>query len=141
MDLTGIGSLFDFAAKVVDKVFPNATDAANAKLELFRLQQTGELAKLAAETDLVKAQLGINQVEAGNESLFVAGGRPFVIWVGGFGLAYAAILEPIMRFTAAVGFGYTGAFPSIDTEITLQVLGGLLGLGWLRSKDKQLQAK
>lgn len=137
MDITGLGSVFDFASKVVERIFPNATDAANAKLELFRLQQTGELAKIAAETDLVKGQLDINKVEAASESLFVSGGRPFVIWVGGFGLAYAAILEPLLRFTAAVGFGYTGIFPAIDTTITLQVLGGLLGLGYLRSKDKQ----
>lgn len=137
MDITGLGSIFDFASKVVERIFPNATDAANAKIELFRLQQSGELAKLAAETELVKGQLDINKVEAASESLFVSGGRPFVIWVGGFGLAYAAILEPLLRFTAAVGFGYTGVFPAIDTTITLQVLGGLLGLGYLRSKDKQ----
>ena len=136
-DLIGIGSIFDFASKVVERIFPNATDAANAKIELFRLQQTGELAKLAAETDLVKGQLDINKVEAASDSLFVAGGRPFVIWVGGFGLAYAAILEPIARFVAAVMYDYTGVFPAIDTTITLQVLGGLLGLGYLRSKDKQ----
>lgn len=138
MDMIGLGSIFDFASKVVERIFPNATDAANAKLELFRLQQSGELAKLAAETELVKGQLDINKIEAASESLFVAGGRPFVIWVGGFGLAYAAILEPIARFVAAVMFGYTGVFPAIDTTITLQVLGGLLGLGYLRSKDKQV---
>ncbi len=112
-------------------------DAANAKIELFKLQQSGELAKLAAETDLAKGQLEINKVEAASESLFIAGGRPFVIWIGGFSLAYAAILEPLLRFTAAVGFGYTGTFPAIDTTITLQILGGLLGFGYLRSQDKK----
>lgn len=137
MDLIGFGGIFDFASKVIDKIFPNANDAANAKIELFKLQQTGDLARLAAETDLVRGQLGINQVEAGNESVFVSGGRPFVIWVGGVGLAYASILEPIARFIAAVYFHYTGQFPVLDTTITLQVLGGLLGLGALRSYDKK----
>lgn len=137
LDAMGIGSIFDFAGKVVDKLFPDPQKAQEAKIELFKLQQSGELAKLAAETDLAKGQLEINKVEAASESLFVSGGRPFVIWVGGFGLAYAAILEPLLRFIAAVGFHYTGAFPAIDTTITLQVLGGLLGLGYLRSKDKQ----
>jgi hypothetical protein len=139
LDAMGLGSIFDFAGKVVDKLFPDPQKAQEAKIELFKLQQSGELAKLAAETDLVKGQLEINKVEAASESLFVSGGRPFVIWVGGFGLAYAAILEPILRFIATVGFGYTGTFPAIDTTITLQVLGGLLGLGYLRSKDKQTQ--
>ena len=137
MDLTGFGSIFDFAGKVVDKLFPDPVKAQEAKIELFKLQQTGELAKLAAETSLAQGQLDINKVEAASESLFVSGPRPFVIWVGGFSLAYAAILEPLLRFTAAVVFHYTGAFPAIDTTITLQVLGGLLGLGYLRSADKK----
>lgn len=137
MDITGLGSLFDFGGKLLDKIFPDPTKAQEAKIELFKLQQTGELAKLAAETDITKAQIGVNAVEAASASTFVAGGRPFVIWVGGFGLAYAAILEPLLRFIAAVGFHYTGAFPAIDTTITMQVLFGVLGLGALRSYDKK----
>ncbi len=138
MDITGLGAVFDFGAKVLDKIFPDPQKAQEAKIELFKLQQTGELAQLAAETDIIKAQIGVNAVEAANESTFVSGGRPFVIWVGGFGLAYAAILEPLLRFIAAVGFHYTGAFPAIDTTITMQVLFGILGLGAFRSYDKKV---
>ena len=138
MDLTGLGSLFDFGSKVLDKIFPDPVKAQEAKIELFKLQQNGELAVLASETDLAKAQIAVNAVEAANSSLFVSGGRPFVIWVGGFGLAYAAILEPLLRFIAAVAFHYTGAFPAIDTTITMQVLFGVLGLGALRSMDKRI---
>lgn len=137
MDLTGLGSIFDFGSKVLDKIFPDPVKAQEAKIELFKLQQTGELAKLAADTDVTKAQIGVNAIEASNTSLFVSGGRPFVIWIGGIGLAYAAILEPILRFTAKVVFGYNGDFPLIDTTLTLQILGGVLGLGYLRSQDKK----
>lgn len=137
MDLTGLGSLFDLAKGVLDRVIPDPTQKAQAQIALLQLQQSGELAQLAATTDLAKAQIGVDQVEAGSSSLFVAGGRPFVIWVGGLGLAYAAILEPLARFVAAVGFHYTGAFPAIDTSITMQVLFGVLGLGALRSYDKK----
>jgi len=136
-DLTGLGSLFDFGGKIIDKLWPDPQKAQEAKIELFKLQQSGELAQLAAETDLAKAQIGVNAVEAGSSSLFVSGGRPFVIWVGGFGLAYAAILEPLLKFIAAVGFHYTGAFPVLDTTITMQVLFGILGLGAMRSYDKK----
>lgn len=137
MDLTGLGSLFDFGGKILDKIFPDPQKAQEAKIELFKLQQNGELAQLAAETDIAKAQIGVNAVEAGNQSTFVSGGRPFVIWVGGFGLAYASIIDPLLRFIAAVGFHYTGAFPVIDTSITMQILFGLLGLGAMRSYDKK----
>ena len=83
------------------------------------------------------AQIAVNVEEAKSESLFVAGGRPAVIWIGAAALAYASILEPLMRFFAQVAFGYSGGFPAIDTTITLQVLTGLLGLGYMRSQDKR----
>lgn len=137
MDITGIGAIFDFGSKVLDKIFPNPVDAQNAKIELFKLQQTGELAELAAATDLAKGQLAINQAEASSGNSFASSWRPFVGWTGGIGLAYAAIIEPLARFTAAVVFHYTGAFPVLDTTITMQILFGLLGLGAMRSYDKK----
>lgn len=137
MSLSGFGELFDFAGKVVDKLFPNAVDAANAKIELFKLQQSGELARLAAETDLAKGQIDVNKIEAASTSVFVAGWRPAVGWVGAAGFAYSVILEPMARFIAQVGFGYVGLFPVIDTNLTMQILFGLLGLGAMRSYDKK----
>jgi hypothetical protein len=135
-DLTGLGSLFDFGSKVIDKLFPDPQKAQEAKIELFKLQQNGELAQLAAETDLAKGQLEVNVEEAKSANLFVSGWRPACGWVGGLGLAYAAIIEPMARFLAQVGFGYVGVFPVIDTTITMQILFGLLGLGAMRSFDK-----
>jgi hypothetical protein len=137
MDLTGFGAVFDFASKVIDKIFPDPEKKAAAQLELLKLQQTGELAQLAAVTSLAQGQLSVNAVEAANASTFVAGWRPFVGWVCGFGLAYSAILEPVARFTAAVVYKYSGAFPPIDTTITMQILMGMLGLGVMRSYDKK----
>jgi hypothetical protein len=66
----------------------------------------------------------------------VAGWRPFVGWVCGFSLAYAAVFEPFINWVAQVGFGYTGAFPKLDTEITKQILFAMLGIGIMRSYDK-----
>jgi hypothetical protein len=57
--------------------------------------------------------------------------------VCGFAFAYAAILEPVARFVAAVMFGYKGAFPAIDTALTIQVLFGILGLGAMRMREKE----
>jgi hypothetical protein len=137
MDLTGLGSLFDFGGKIIDKLFPDPQKAQEAKIELYKLQLSGELATLAAETDITKGQLAVNVEEAKSEKLFVAGWRPFVGWIGGIGLAYAAIVEPVARFVATVGFGYLGGFPVLDTTITMQILFGLLGLGAMRSFDKK----
>ena len=136
MDITGLGAVFDFGSKVLEKIFPDPAVAANAKIELFKLQQSGDLAQLASDTQITTAQIGVDTAEAANASVFVSGWRPFVGWIGGLGLAYAAIVEPIARFTASVAFNYHGAFPVLDTTITMQVLFGILGLGAMRSVDK-----
>lgn len=82
------------------------------------------------------AQIEINREEAKHESIFIAGGRPFIMWVCGVGFAYLTVVEPIARFIASVGFGYTGGFPTIDTGLLVTTLGGLLGLGSLRTYEK-----
>jgi len=87
------------------------------------------------ELQASQGQMEINKVEAASSSLFVAGWRPAVGWIGAAGLGYAAIIEPIMTFTATMK-GYTGAFPAIDTTITMQILFGILGLGAFRSAEK-----
>lgn len=82
------------------------------------------------------AQINTNTEEAKSVSVFVAGWRPAVGWVGAAGFAYATIIEPIAEFVAQVS-GYTGHFPVLDNALMLQVLGGILGLGVLRSYDKK----
>jgi hypothetical protein len=136
MSLDPVSAILDIGSKVIDRLWPDPSKAAEAKLELFKMQQNGELAQLAAETELAKGQLEINKVEAASSSLLVSGGRPFIIWVCGFSLLYAAILEPMARFTATVLLHYVGPFPVLDTTITLQVLFALLGLSGYRSIEK-----
>ena len=136
MSLDPVTTILDIGGKVIDKLWPDPAQRDAAKLELFKLQQSGELAAMAAETELAKAQIEVNNTEAQNSSLFVSGGRPFVIWICGSALGYAAILEPILRFIATVVFHYSGQFPIIDTTLTMQLLLGLLGLGGMRSWEK-----
>lgn len=132
-----IGPLSDIISKVIDRILPQDPEkAAAAQLELLKLQQTGELAQLTADTDLAKAQIGVNTEEAKSVNWFVAGARPFILWGCGFGLMYAALFEPIARFIAQVMYHYTGGFPILDTTITTQLLFGLLGLGGFRTVEK-----
>jgi hypothetical protein len=137
MALDPLTAALDIGGKLIDKFFPDPAQADAAKLKLLEMQQSGELAKLTAETDLAKGQLTINEKEAQSESIFVAGGRPFIIWMCGCALGYATILEPVARFVATVVYHYNGAFPAIDTALTLQILLGLLGLSGMRSYDKK----
>lgn len=130
MSLDPITAALDLGSKIIERVFPDANQAAAAKLRLLEMQQNGDLQVMASQMD-------INKIEASNSSIFVSGWRPFIGWVCGISLAYAAILEPVSRFIASVMFKYNGAFPVIDTTLTLQILLGLLGLAGMRSWEKK----
>ena len=130
-----IGPILEIGKGIINRLFPDPAAAAAAQLELLKMQQNGDLAQLAADTDLAKLQIQTNIAEAAG-NWFTAGWRPCIGWVCGAGLAYAALIEPFARFIAKVWFGYTGEFPVIDTNLTMQILMGMLGLGAMRSIEK-----
>ena len=130
-----LSGLFDLGKGLIDRLFPDPAAKAAAQLELLKMQQAGDLAQLAADTDLAKLQIQTNMAEAAG-NWFTAGWRPFIGWICGVSLCYVAIIEPVARFVAQVWFAYTGAFPTIDTQLTMQVLLGMLGLGTMRSVEK-----
>ena len=131
-----LSGIFNLGKGLIDRLWPDPAQKAAAALELARMQQNGELAQLAADTDLAKLQVQVNLEEAKSANWFVAGWRPFIGWTCGCGLAYVSIIEPLARFSAQVWFHYTGAFPVIDTTITMQVLLGMLGLAAARTVEK-----
>ena len=131
-----LSGIFDIGKGLIDRLWPDPAAKAAAQLELLKMQNAGEFAHLAAETDLARLQIQTNIEEAKSTNWFVAGWRPGIGWVCGAGLAYAALIEPFARFIAKVWFGYTGDFPVIDTDLTLQILMGMLGLGAMRSAEK-----
>ena len=131
-----LSALFDLGKTAIEKIWPDPSKRAEELFRLEKLKQDGNLAALQAEVSLMLGQIEINKVEAQHPSVFVAGARPAVMWIGAFGLAYAAVIEPIARFVARVVFEYAGEFPALDTTITMQVLFGILGLGAYRTYEK-----
>ena len=113
----GLGLVDTFLNKFVKDKDLAAKLAAQARSEEFQ----GELESL-------KGQLAINQQEAAHKSLFVAGWRPFIGWICGFGLAYNVLINPILStwFT----------MPPVDPGLLYPVLTGMLGLGAMRSWEK-----
>jgi hypothetical protein len=136
MSIDPISAALDVGKSLIDRIWPDPVEAEKAKIRLVEISQQGDLAKLNAEIQLLVGQMEINRQEAQHKSIFVAGWRPFIGWVCGLGLAYAALLEPLMRFIARI-MGYADKFPPIDTDITLQVLLGMLGLGIMRTREKE----
>jgi hypothetical protein len=135
LDITGIGAIFDFGSKVIDKIFPDQTEAAKAKLAMFELQQKGELAQLQNEFQLAIKQGEINVEEAKNTSMFVAGWRPAAGWVCVLGLSYSVFIRPMLSWLSTLG-NLVAVPPVIDTTILMQLLFGMLGLGAMRTYEK-----
>jgi hypothetical protein len=136
MSLDPLTAALDVGKSLIEKIWPDPVKQSEEIRKLEELHQRGDLATLNAEVQLLIGQININIAEAGHKSIFVAGWRPFVGWVCGFGLLYASVVEPIMRFIAKLS-DYTGTFPALDTTITMQVLLGMLGLGLMRTKEKE----
>jgi hypothetical protein len=123
------------AGKLVDKLIPDPQAAAEAKYKLLALAQDGTLKQLMADTDLAKAQDAINQVEAGNSSLFVAGWRPFVGWICGGALGFNYMIAPLGNWVAALG-GSHAVIPTLDFAVMSPILTGMLGFGAMRTYEK-----
>ena len=115
-------------------------------------QGIGSFAKDLREAITGKSILDPNQqaeilmkmsaIEAANARLFVSGWRPAVGWVCVLGLGYTFLLKPLLPWIIAVGALIVGkqsivpALPPVDIGELIILLGGMLGLGAMRSVDK-----
>lgn len=128
MALDPITAALDIGGKLIDRLWPDAAQAAAAKLELIKLQQSGELAQIAG-------QLQINATEAASSSVFVGGWRPGIGWVCGAALAMQYIARPLLEWAGIVLGHPLPTLPGIDANLW-ELLLGMLGLGGLRTYEK-----
>ena len=82
------------------------------------------------------AQIAVNAEQAKHPSMFVAGGRPAVIWICVFGLALNYVILPIASWACAIWYPAI-ILPTLDITELNTLLYGLLGMGALRSYDKK----
>jgi hypothetical protein len=129
-----IPAVIEAASKALDRIFPDPQQAAAAKLELLKMQQQGEFKQLDADVQLALQQMQINMIEASSTSVWSSGWRPGAGWAGVAGMAYTALLQPLLSWAAAVK-GWPQP-PDIGSDELWAVMFGLLGLGTMRSFDK-----
>ena len=97
-----------------------------------------ELATMADKhaQEISLAQIEVNKAEAASGSFFKGGWRPAVGWVCAIAFAWHFVIQSLLVFA----FTYAGAevpdLPEFDMSALLTVLGGLLGLGSLRTFEK-----
>jgi len=128
MDFTGLGAVADLAGDIINRFWPDASEADKSKLTL-------ALAQLNAELETAKGQLGVNQAEAGNASVFVSGWRPGVGWICVAALGYQFVLYPALLWLTA-WFPELHAPQPVMSETLWELMFGMLGLASLRSWEK-----
>ena len=125
-----LGKLVDPVSNILDKVVEDKDQKARLAHEI------ATMAERHAQ-ELAKGQLAINAEEAKSRNIFVAGWRPFVGWTCGLALCVHFLLIPIADVvTAYLGFEPV-TYPAFDMDTLMTVLLGMLGLGGLRTYEKQ----
>jgi hypothetical protein len=87
--------------------------------------------------DLALAQIEVNKAEASSGSLFKGGWRPFIGWVCGGAFAYHFVLQPVIVFGVLTAGIDLPPLPEFDMASLMTVMMGMLGLGGLRTYEKQ----
>ena len=124
-----IASLIGPVSGILDKVISDSDMKAKLAHEIATMSDNHAQQALLA-------QLEINKAEAASGSLFKGGWRPAVGWVCALAFAYHYLLQPLLVFILTASGVDLPELPVFDMSTLLTVLGGLLGIGGLRSYEK-----
>jgi len=124
-----ISSLIGPVTGILDKVIPDSDMKAKLAHEIATMSDNHAQQALLS-------QLEINKAEASSGSLFKGGWRPFIGWTSGVAFAYHFVLQPLLVFVLTASGVDLPDLPEFDMSTLLTVLGGMLGIGGLRSYEK-----
>lgn len=138
-----ISAILDTGKWAIERIWPDPIKQAEEQRKLAELAQSGDLERLKAHVNLMLGQIEINKTEAQHKSVFVAGWRPFIGWVGGIALTYQFVLYPLLLWMWSI-YAVKGVIPEgvipppiLDTGALWTILTGMLGIGAMRSYDKR----
>ena len=112
--------LMDFSLGDIGSVFTGIREAITGE----KILDPTEMAKIDLQLRQLESlanegQISINKVEAAHKSIFVAGARPFILWVCGTSLAYAFVGQPLLEW----GVMFAGYEMAIETIIQTPIPG------------------
>ena len=123
----------EFIGSLVSSGATNLLDSAAENIDKF-VQTPDE--RREALTALAKAQIELNKQEAKHRNIFVAGWRPAVGWICASALAYNFILRDLLAWLLLNTNQAITLPPALAMDHLLTILLGMLGLGGLRTFEK-----
>ena len=128
----GWGDIVKNVGEAADSLFTSDEERLKAGLD-----------ELKVYAGLDKGQMEVNAVEAKHSSIFVAGWRPAIGWIGAAAMVYQFILYPMLIWIWALlqAKGIVAADltppPMLDSGALFSIITGMLGIGAMRSHDKK----
>lgn len=115
MDPLTISSLFAVGGKLIDKLFPDPAQKAQAQLELLKMQQSGEL-------DGIKVQLSAIIAEAQSSDPWTSRARPSFLYVVYVLLLWSIPMGVLTIFKPEAAASFTAGFQAWMLAIPEPVL-------------------
>lgn len=149
MSVDPFTALLNLGSDAINKLWPDANKRSEELRKLEELRQGGDLKRLEFKVQLLLKQAEINLADAKSRSFLQAGWRPCVGWV-------CAVSLGLMYIPKAIVMTYIWAwqckevisgasdlakvvlpvFPNLGVADIMGLLGALLGVGSMRSFDK-----
>lgn len=138
MNLNPVGGIIEAVGKVADDLFTSDDERNRADIEAMKVG----LDAARVDAELIKGQQAINVEEAKSTSVWVAGWRPGLGWVGVAAMAYQFLIFPLL--TWAWAWMQAGKWvpmtvnppPMLNTEALMVLITGMLGIAGTRTFEK-----
>ena len=99
------------------------------------------------EAELRKKQIELTKIDAQSPSIFKSGWRPMLGWVGVIGFTLQFVVFPLGEWVLNIVIAFNDIKltpaqilalkpPSIDGWLLLNLLGSMMGIGYLRTVEK-----
>lgn len=115
MDPITLSSIFGIGSKIIDKLFPDPAQKAQAQLELMKMQQAGDL-------DEIKVQLSAIIAEAQSSDPWTSRARPSFLYVVYVLLLWSIPMGVLTIFRPEAATAFTAGFKAWMLAIPEPVL-------------------
>jgi len=138
MSLDPLTAALDIGGKLIDKICPDPVQRDQAKLELLKMQQAGEL-------EGIKVQMSAIIAEANSSDPWTSRARPsflyviYIMLLFGIPMGFLAALDP--TFAGNVSIGFKAWLTAIPSELYTLFGVGYVGYAGARTFDKYQEGK